>query len=177
MTYCFHALICLCLISFQTAVMPFLLPCHGCYDLLVPFVLHMGIRCPVREALPVIVVLGFVADNLSAGPFGTYQAAYVWILLGTKWLLTFLHVRRNHFLLPLVVVMGILLENMVILGTFAISDVESRLPADAASIVGGQVVWGMTTGTLLLILIGRFAARWDRWTGERLAGKNRARKP
>lgn len=139
------------------------------YDFLVPLILYVGIYRPVREGVVVALVTGFVMDNLSAGPFGVYGAAYIWMFVASKWMTTFLQMRRNRFLLSFAVALGVLLENLIFLGAFAVSGAGFGIPGDAVRVVGGQTLWGMGTGVFLILLINYAHEKWDGWFRARLS--------
>lgn len=170
MTYCLYALISLCLIILQTTVMPCFLLFDSFYDLLIPLVLYLGIFRPSGEGIVVILFLGLVMDNLSSGPFGLYGTSYLWLFIGTRWVVTFLHV-ANHFLLPFVVALGVLLENLIALGVFALLT-DSRFPDDVAATVGMQVMWATFTGAFFLIFLKYLQKRWDHHVGRLFVKKN-----
>ncbi len=173
MTYFFYVSLCLVLIVVQTAVMPWILPYGRCtYDLTVPFVLYLGIFCPIRESLAVIFFAGFVTDNFSAAPFGLYSITYLWLFAGTKWIVTFLHV-GNRILLPVLAGAGVLAENLLFFGTFAvIMRTDSRIPDDAVRILWEQTLWAGGTGMLLIMVFRYMRKEWDLLLKERFAKKN-----
>ncbi len=150
--------------------MPCLLLFDSFYDLLVPLVLYLGIFRPVSESVVVILFIGFVMDNLSAGPFGLYVTIYLWLFIGTKWIVTFLHV-ANHFLLPLIVALGVLLENLIVLGTLVVLT-DSRFPDDLAATVGKQTLWAVFTGAFFLISFEHVQKRWENRIGKLFVKKN-----
>lgn len=154
------------MIILQTAVMPRILILKGFYDLLIPFVIYLGIFCPVRESLPVICFLGGIMDNLSGGPFGLYLIAYLWVFLGTKWGASFLHV-GNLILFPFVAVLGVLAENFLFFAALGISG--SSLPPDAFEIVAGQVLWAFATGAFVLLFLIHIQKKLDLWISRRFA--------
>ena len=44
--------------------MPYWPLMNSFYDLLIPFVIYLGIARPARESLPFIIFLGFIMDNI-----------------------------------------------------------------------------------------------------------------
>ena len=75
MSYFFNISVCLFLVILQTTVMPYLPLLDSFYDLLIPFIVFIGLSRPVRESLPFVFCLGFIMDNLSGSPFGLYLTA------------------------------------------------------------------------------------------------------
>ena len=117
MRYGFYIGTCLFLIIVQTTLLTYFNVFAGMYDLLIPFVIFISICLPLRESLPFILILGLIMDNLSGSPFGLYLTFYFWLFVGVRWILKFLRV-SNKFLLSLVVVGAVLIQNMLIIGTF-----------------------------------------------------------
>lgn len=150
---------CLSLIILQTTILPYFSVFHGIYDLLIPFVIFICIYLPLRESLPFVLILGLVMDNLSGSPFGLYLTFYFWLLVGVRWIIRFLRV-GNNFLLSLVAVVAVLIENILIIGTFALSGSDWQLPADIFRNIALQFFWAIVTVPLflfcLLTLLKRF---------------------
>lgn len=162
MTFCFHFCICLCLVIFQTTVMPYFPLFDRFYDLLAPFVIYLSLFHSVRDSIPVILFFGFVMDSLSGGPFGLYLTTYVWLFVGVRWIITFLHV-GDSFLLPFVVAAGVLMQNCIFIGTVAMLESGSRFSSATINTVGVQVFWAIFTGPIFLMFFNYFHGRWNRW--------------
>jgi len=171
MTYCLHILICLCLIVIQTTVMPYMPLFERFYDLLSPFVIYLSIFRSVRESMVIIFIFGFFMDIISGGPFGLYITAYIWLFIGVRWAITFLHVRDN-LLLPFVVAAGVLMENAIFIGITAMFERSSRVSEAMVSTIIVQVLWAIFTGPLFLMFFNYSHRRWDRWNKEIFAKKD-----
>jgi cell shape-determining protein MreD len=143
---------CLSLIILQTTILPYFSVFHGIYDLLIPFVIFICIYLPLRESLPFVLILGLVMDNLSGSPFGLYLTFYFWLLVGVRWIIRFLRV-GNNFLLSLVTVVAVLIENILIIGTFALSGSDWQLPADIFRNIALQFFWAIVTVPLFLFCL------------------------
>ncbi len=163
MTYFFHFCTCLCLIIFQTTVMPHFALFDRFYDLLFPFVVYLTLFRPVREGIPVILFFGFLMDNLSGGPLGLYLTTYLWLFVGIRWILSFLHV-GDSVLLPFVVALGVLFQNLIFIGTIATLEPDSQFYSAAVSTVTVQVLWAIITGPILLVSFNYAQGKWERWT-------------
>ena len=150
MRYGFYIGTCLFLILIQTTIVPYFTAFNGIYDLLIPFVIFICICLPVRESLPFVLILGFIMDNLSGSPFGLYLTFYFWLLGGVRLILKFLRV-SNKFLLSLVVVAAVLIQNLIVIGTFALSGPEWQLPADTFKNMALPIIWALLTGPLFLL--------------------------
>lgn len=171
MTYFLHIFVGLCLIVIQTTVMPHIPLFERFYDLLAPFVIYLSIFRSVRESMVIIFVFGFFMDIISGGPFGIYLTAYVWMFIGVRWAITFLHV-GDGLLLPVVVTAGVLMENLVFIGTSAMFEQSSRISEPMVSTIIVQVLWAIFTGPLFLMLFNTSHRRWNLWFKEILVKKN-----
>lgn len=165
MTYCLHICICLCLIVFQTTVMPYIPLFDRFYDLLSPLIIYLSIFRPVREGVVIILIFGFLMDNISGGPFGLYLSAYVWLFVGVRWAITFLHV-GDSLLLPFVVAAGVLMENIIFIGASAMFEGGSWISEEMVSTIVIQVLWAVFTGPFILMFLNYSHRRWDRWFKE-----------
>jgi rod shape-determining protein MreD len=159
MSYCFNIAICLILVILQTTVIPNLPLLGRFYDLLIPFIVYLGLSRPVREGLLFVCFLGFIMDNLSGSPFGLYLTSYFWLFSGVKGITQLLQVGKRVFVITFIVASGVLAENIIFLGSFAIFSPEQQLGGDAFKIVVVQVMWALLTGAVLLIVF-RNTHRW-----------------
>ena len=152
MRYGFYIGTCLFLIIVQTTLLTYFNMFAGMYDLLIPFVIFISICLPLRESLPFILILGLIMDNLSGSPFGLYLTFYFWLFVGVRWILKFLRV-SNKFFLSLVVVVAVLIQNLLIIGTFGFVGPGGQLPAAALKNISVQFFWSLTTGPLFLFCL------------------------
>ena len=152
MSYCFNIGICLVLVILQTTVMPYLSLLDRLYDLLIPFIVYLGLSRPVREGLLFVCFLGFIMDNLSGSPFGLYLTSYFWLFIGVKGITQLLQVGKRVFVITFIVAAGVLAENLIFLGSFAIFSPEQQLADDAVKIVAAQILWALFTGSVFLII-------------------------
>jgi cell shape-determining protein MreD len=129
------------------------------YDLLIPFIVYLGLSRPVREGLLFVCFLGFIMDNLSGSPFGLYLTSYFWLYSGVKGITQLLQVGKRVFVITLMVAAGVLAENLIFLGSFAIFSPGQPLVGNAFKIVTVQVMWALLTGAALLIVF-RNAHNW-----------------
>jgi len=162
MIYCFHIGICLCLVLFQTTVMPYFHLFDKFYDLLSPFVIYLSLFRSLRQSIPVILFFGFVMDSLSGGPFGIYLTTYLWLFIGVRWIITFLRVGDN-LLLPFVVAAGVLLQNFIFIGTIAMFKPGAQYLSAAISMVMVQVLWAIFTGPIFLMFFYYSHEKWNKW--------------
>lgn len=162
MTYFFHISISLFLVIVQTTVIPYIPLFHQFYDLLCPFVIYLSISRSTREGIPVILFLGFVMDNISGGTFGLYLTTYIWLFIGVRWIITFLHL-NDSFLLPFVVAAGVLMENLIFVGTHAMFEPGSWRSSPVLDTIGVQVLWAVVTGPVLLMFFNYANKKWNQW--------------
>ena len=160
MRYAFFIGTCLLLILIQTTVVPYFTAFNRIYDLLIPFVIFICICLPVRESLPFVLILGLIMDNLSGSPFGLYLTFYFWLLGGVRLIIKFLRV-SNKFLLSLVVVIAVLVQNLIVIGTFALAGPQWQLPADAFKNMALPIVWALLTGPLFLLGLLAISRRFN----------------
>jgi rod shape-determining protein MreD len=160
MRYGFYIGTCLFLIILQTTLLTYFHIFAGIYDLLIPFVIFMSICQPLRESLPFVIILGLIMDNISGSPFGLYLTFYFWLLVGVRWIITFLRV-GNKFLLSTVVVLAVVIQNILIIATFGIAGPTWQLPAAALKAIGLQILWAAMTGPLFLFCLLAISRRFD----------------
>ena len=160
MRYCFCIGTCLLLLIVQTTVLSYSNTIGGIYDLLIPFVIFLSICLPVRECLPFILFLGFIVDNLSGSPFGLYLTFYFWLFVGMRWIIKYLRA-GNKLFLSLVVVVAVLIENFLVMGTFAVFGPSGQLPAEAIKNIVLQTVWALVTGPLFLLSLLAISKRFN----------------
>ena len=161
MSYFFNISTCLFLVILQTAVMPNWPLLDSFYDLLIPFVVFLGLSRPVRESLPFVFFLGFIMDNLSGSPFGLYLTAYFWLFIGVKGITKLLQVGNRLFIITLIVVVGVLIENLIFLGTLTILGPDQKLSGNAAKTVTIQVLWAAWTGPVFLVVLRNLQNRLE----------------
>ena len=160
MRYGFYIGSCLFLIIVQTSLLTYFKIFAGMYDLLIPFVIFISICLPLRESLPFILILGLIMDNISGSPFGLYLTSYFWLFAGVRWILKFLRA-SNKLFLSLVVVVAVLIQNGMIIGTFGFAGPDWQLPADALKNITLQLFWALATGPLFLFCLLAASKRFN----------------
>ncbi len=152
MSYFFNISACLVLVILQTTVMPYLPLLDSFYDPLIPFIVFLGLSRPIRESLPFVFFLGFITDNLSGSPFGLYLTAYVWVFVGVKGITRLVQVGNRLFVIMLIVASGVLVENLIFVGTLTVLGPDRQLDSNTVKIVTIQVLWAIWTGPLFLMV-------------------------
>ena len=160
MRYGFYIGTCLFLMIVQTTLLTYFNVFAGMYDLLIPFVIFISICLPLRESLPLVLILGLIMDIFSGSPFGLYLTFYFWLFVGVRWIIKFLRV-SNKFLLSLGVVVAVLIQNMLIIGTLGFAGPGWQLPAAALKNIALQFFWALTTGPLFLFYLLAISKRFD----------------
>lgn len=168
MNFLFYMALFILLLVFQTTLIGYLAVFEKCYDLILPFILYLGLYRPPRQGLPTALLAGFIMDGLSGAPFGLYTTVYVWIYALVNWGFRFLQV-GNLVLLFIVIAAGILLENFIFLASVTILGRRFQLPPGAIDHVVGQIWWGLATGPLLLTGIRFSHGAFESWFNKRLA--------
>ena len=171
MTYCFYICVCLCLVIFQTTIIPHISLFNNFYDLLVPFIIYLGLFRSARESIPFILVLGFLMDNLSGAPFGLYVTTYFWLFIIVKLVIRYLHA-RNNILLLFIVAAGVLMENIIFIASVSIPGPDLQFSAITIRTVIFQILWAVCTGFFFLIFFNHIHKKLEKWFNEIIAEKS-----
>ncbi len=171
MTYCYYIVVSLALVVIQTTLIPYFPLFDKSYDLLVLFVVYLGLFCPVREGFPVVIVLGFVMDSLSGGLLGLYITIYFWLFVGVIWIITFLHI-RSSLLLPIVIASVVLIENFLLIAALILLVPDSRFPEAVFNTVTIQVLLAVCTGPFLILILKATHKGWQDWLGKHFTRQN-----
>ena len=175
MIYGYHLIICLFLIIIQTTLVAGGGPAD-LYDLLAPFVVYLGVHRRPQEAIPVLVLGGLAMDGISGGVFGIHLTAYLWMYVGVRWAIQFLHV-GNVILLPLLVTAGVAFESLMVAFS-AVVLASAAWPVESLfSVVPGQVLWGAVTGPFLMLFFTRGQKTVDRARKSFFMEKDQLRSP
>ena len=150
MIYCAYIGISIALVIFQTTVLPQIPLIGQLYDLLIPLLIYLTLFRPSHESLPFVFFLGLLMDNLSGTPFGLYLTTYFWIYFGVKMVASYLRV-GNRILLALIVCGGVLMQNILIVGSALITDSAWLPPAEMLTMIVNQLLWALVTGPLILL--------------------------
>ena len=154
----------LLLVVLQTTLLQPLTVSGYCYDLLIPFVIHLGRNYSPRYCLPLVIGFGLLSDSLSAATFGIYTTTYGWLLILIYWLLTFLQA-RSSLVWPFIVALGIALEHLVILTVTGLIANQPIGWSHVGPIMVRQFILALITGPLVLSVLAwswRYVARRQR---------------
>lgn len=148
MIFGFHLFVCLVLLVLHTTAISPWIPPGLRYDPLIPFVVFLGLHRRPAEGLPAMLAAGFLADGLSAAPFGLFGIVYLLLLLAV-WRGAGFFRSDNRLLPSMGVVAGVSLEHLVFLvlsGSFGAAGSASRhlafltLRLAAAALTGPAIV-------------------------------------
>ena len=171
MTYLYYSLLGLVVLIIQTTIIPEFTGTQGPYDLVALIIFYLGLYQPFRQSLLMVFVLGFIMDNLSGAPFGLYITTYFWIFVGVCWVTRFIRV-RNIVLLPLLVAVGIVVENIIFIGTILLIGNLPPLPSEELIELSLQILWAAVTGPFLILFFRHLHSKWDLWILEMTAERS-----
>lgn len=160
MSYFFHISLGLCLIIFQTTVLPCFTLFNTFYDLSSLYIVYMGLFLRVREGMPVALIAGLTLDSLSGSPFGVYLTTYAWLFIGARQIIKIFRV-SNYILLPFVVTAAVLTENLILFGTIAMLKPGIKISYSIINTVVMQVVWAIFTGPFIIQFYNFIYKRWS----------------
>ena len=159
MIYFFYTAICLGLVIAQTAILSRLPMLGGFYDLLVPFIVYLGLLRPLRESLPFVIFLGLVVGSLSGSPFGLYLTVYFWLYIAVKGVTRLVQAPDRLLIAALVVGAAVLAENLIFMGALVMAGPDRQLGAHTFGGIAIQGLWAFFTGPLF-ILFYKNAQKW-----------------
>ena len=160
MTYGFYLGVSCCLIILQTTIMPHLPLFKNFYDLPALFIIYLSLYRPARESLPVVIFLGFIMDSLSSTPFMLYITAYFWLFFSVRGIAKTLRL-EGSFRLPFIVTSGVLIENLIFIGTVFILDSGFRFSIAVVRSIAVQSLWAICTGSLFLVSFDYCHRGWN----------------
>ena len=162
MIYLFYIAVFFFVAVFNTTIavqFPFL---HGVYDLVLLLVIFLGFYRSIRESLVFVIIFGIIMDGISGGPFGLYTTSYIWLYAFVLWLTRFIRV-TNSMILPGVVICSVIIQNTVFLGSMALLDPNAKIPLFSYNIVMIQLVWGIFTGPIFILLFRNVTYKLEKW--------------
>ena len=151
MVYLFYLLVGIFLLIVQTTVLPVWPFLDQSIDLLVPLVIYIGISRSHRESIPLILLLGFLVDNLSGSPLLLYMMIYFWLLIGVWLALQFFQI-GTYLRLAVLVVLGVLLKHLILILFFYVYLPDFHVPPARLGTIGLQLIWAALLGPLLIAI-------------------------
>ena len=131
---------------------------NAVYDLLIPVVVFVRLRLPVKEGVFIVLFMGYVMDLVSGGQFGLYMTTYLWVFIGVKLISNYFTVQEN-FSLSVLLVVCVLFENLLFL-VFSLGVGDGAFLA--ARMVGPllwQVALAALTGPFILGILANVHSR------------------
>ena len=163
--YFVYSCICILFIILKTAVLSNYAIFNDFYDILLPFVLYLGLFRPFFQGLPLILFFGFCMDSISGGPFGFYIFVYFLLFLLMRWTIQFLHA-RSVLLKPLIVMVGVFAENIIFFLILVAFHQNQFAPGLFLNSLSKQLLWAAVTGPIFLIVIDYLQTRFSNWFEE-----------
>ena len=151
MIYFVYAAICLVLIVAQTSLLPWL-SMSSAYDLLIPFVVYLGLQRTVRESLPFVIFMGLTADSLSGSPFGLYLTVYFWFYIAVRAVTRLVQALDRPLIAATLVAASVLAENIIFMGALALGAPQRQLGTQSFGRIAIQAALAFVTGPLLILV-------------------------
>jgi rod shape-determining protein MreD len=148
MSYFIYIVSSLCLVTLQTALIPRLGFVGHFFDLLLPWVIYLAAFRPVHEALPFVVFMGALMDNLSGGPFGLYLTSYVWLYIAVRLAATVVRA-ENAMVLVLIIIAAVVFQNTFFFMAINMSLGGGHTTGEVIRVVSEQIGWVLLTGPLI----------------------------
>ena len=159
MRYCVYIAAGLCLVICQTTLVPRLPFVGSFFDLLLPLVIYLAAFRPLPEALPFVLFLGALMDNLSAGAFGLYLTSYLWLFIGVRLAATVVQA-DNAIVLVLIMIAAVLFQNVLFVGVLGVSSRWVYSPGDVIAAISEQIGWVLLSGPFFSVAM-RHAKRLE----------------
>jgi rod shape-determining protein MreD len=150
MSYFIYIVSSLCLVTLQTALIPRLGFVGHFFDLLLPWVIYLAAFRPVHEALPFVVFMGALMDNLSGGPFGLYLTSYVWLYIAVRLAATVVRA-ENAMVLVLIIIAAVVFQNTFFFLAINMSLGDGHTTGEVIRVVSEQIGWVLLTGPLIAL--------------------------
>lgn len=171
MNYFIYIVSSLCLVTLQTALIPRLGFVGHFFDLLLPWVIYLAAFRPAHEALPFVVFMGALMDNLSGGPFGLYLTSYLWLFLAVRLAATVVRA-ENAMVLVLTLIAAVAFQNILFFMALGLSGSGGHTTGEVIRVVSEQLGWVLLTGPLIALGMRQAKRLTSRRTGR--AAESRA---
>lgn len=164
MIYLYYLGVCFVLILLQTTILPKFPWLGQFFDLFIPFIIYLGLRHPGKENLPIIILLGVIADNLSGTPFLYFVSVYLWLYLFIRSTTLIIQV-NTHLRMAFTVAACVLFQNLFFAGGLALSNAQNPVNPATIGSIASQTAWAFFVGPLILLILEWTHDRLDRWIG------------
>ncbi len=159
MAYCFNAFLMLVFLLFQTSIVSSFRMFYNFLNLMNLFVVYLVLYRPNQEIIIFVVLAGILMDSVSGGPLGLYMTTYIWLSLGIKWTLKYLH-KGNAILIPMIISAAILAENLIIMSVMALIEKNFSFHPERFQSIVIHLIFGVMIGPLLIYFIKDLQAKW-----------------
>lgn len=137
------------LVVFQTTGYYFIPELKNFVNLTCSFVVYAVLFLPFGEGLFLILLLGFLLDSVTSGPFGLYISVYLWILVGFRPFVTMLNLKNIHALQFLTGI-AIIFENVVFFAVTSFLKPETVLSSHFIKGMVFQFLWTVALSPFLI---------------------------
>jgi rod shape-determining protein MreD len=159
MAFGFNTLVIIVFLLFQTSIAPNFRVLYDIFNLMSLFVIYLALYRPTQEIIIFVVLAGILVDSVSGCPFGLYITIYIWVSIGIKGVLKYLH-KGNVFLIPMIIFGVILVENIIIIGVMAVIEKKIFFCPERFRLIIIQLLCGVLFGPFLICLIKGFHTKW-----------------
>lgn len=121
------------------------------YDLFIPLIIFMALYLSIQIGLPLCILFGFFMDVFSGGIFGIFLSFYFWLFCFVKAVLHFLDL-QNAFLETILVVSGVLAENLIIVFLMSLLGKGQQLRYITAQDVVIHTLFAGATASLMFVV-------------------------
>lgn len=166
MAYLVYIPLAILLIVMQTVVLPVFFLISNSYDLLLILVLFLAFYRPHSEGVPMVIILGFLSDCFSGGPFGLFTTTYIWLYVGVKSVVQYFLV-DSWFVLLAAILSGVLLEHATVWLSLIMKQSQWHLAPGSFRTAVYQIIWALLTGPLIFHMLKSFFKTWDSWFSRR----------
>lgn len=167
MAYCFNAFLIIAFFLFQTSIAPNFRLFYDFFNLMSLFMVYLVLYRPNQEIIIFVVLTGILMDSVSGSPFGLYMTTYIWLSLGIKWTLKYLH-KGNAILIPMIISGVILAENLIIMSVMALIEKNIYFHSENFRSIIIQLLCGVIIGPFLIYLIKDLQVKWKIWSFEKI---------
>ncbi len=143
----------------QTVYLPYLALLSNVYDLNISLIICFSLLRRFREALALSFFFGLLMDNLSGGPFGIYILSYIWIIIATKKISSYLE-KDSLLIFFIVSASGVMIQNAFAFYSVSIVTGEYLFGISMLKIVLKQLAYAICFSPILLWLIYKFLRRF-----------------
>ncbi len=139
----------LLLVVFQTTGYYFIPELKNFVNLSCSFVVYAVLFLSFGEGLFLVLLLGFLMDSITSGPFGLYISVYFWIVVGFRPFVTMLNLRNIHAL-QFLTGTAIILENAVFFVVTSLLKPETVLSPHFMKGMIFQFLWTVALSPFLI---------------------------